>query len=933
MNDKSQTIKIYSFQENKSIEFGCDQTTSIHDIASSSKISPNIGIFLTNKKGRKSTKERKNKNKSKDNEIEIEIEKELTIEQPLRNKLRKMRVLSDYTQKNKGSDSEFSQEENEIEKGKDHKKEMKKKKNNYSSTTRSRSEFEEINNLDYGSSIEIESKSLQLHLHQENTLNKISSKQSNQFSMSSKYDSHNSLNQIEVNTNLMFSLFKNSFCPSNDFKGIFLDSSKKILKYRDCDLEFRELPKKQAEIEIISNLPKFNSNVKVFSTQTTLDEIFDYYQSKDSIINREEFGIAFSNQDHFQKGIFKIIPNNELTKKEIQKMFLENSLSFGVWAKINKKYCLGGYISKLGNKYDTIQFGRKPSFVTIILPDKRKIEILIDLNCKVELIIKNLVKKFSLKRKLIKNEILHEIKYHLFLIEFAKENGKLIESQLVKINPYQSLDFQGIYQFSKLKMVSVTVPSLEKNTIKNVSSKTNLWKELRTNQQNLTLWKEKINERSTSQISQKSDFLFNRICGISLNKLIVLLTSTGYQTEEFLTIFLELLPSYSNELTVLNRLVERFDVPSLHPQTRRTILEDEKLDIQILVLNLIVKLIGNNPNFFPLQAKHKLKKFIQSDLINNFNDDIEDNKDDNSNSKVNSKKYKTISKHIKAINDYLQSNSISYNKSKNMHNFRKPTLKIKRRNSVRKLSQINLESIDFEKVDLDQFAQQISLSTHNIFSKITSRELFNKEWTRRDKHIKAPNLTTLINKFNFYADWASTIILEKKNSKKRLGIFQRLILLAHEFFILNNFQDMFAILSGLQSAPVSRLFNLKKDLPKKCLKIYNNLLDLTDVTSGCKKLRKYTLECSLPAIPYIGTITSDLAHIHELPNFVDNNLLNWRKRMRIYEVIAHLRKFKQIGYSFIYLSNIQNYLDRKEILDEDSMWDVSFEIKPHPMNL
>ncbi|KAJ3426673.1 guanine nucleotide exchange factor [Anaeramoeba flamelloides] len=731
----------------------------------------------------------------------------------------------------------------------------------------------------------------------------------------------------------MSSFLMSNFVPKSDFKGKFLKPSTKIIKYAKSKLEFRELPQKEIEIEIISHLPKFKSNIKSFSTNYSLDHIFDYYQSKDSLINSEEFGIVITKQDNFKKDIFKIIPNNELSKKEIQKNFLENSHRFGVWAKPNKKYCLGGYLSKLGNKYDTVQFGRKPSFVTVFLPDQRKIEILVDFNCKVKLIIQKLVDQFSLKTQTIKNEISHEVKYLLFHIEYANENGKLIESQLIKINQEQSLEFQGIYQFTSIKMIKINVPAPKKNNIHNASSNTNIWKEFRQNHQNLTWWKRENNSSSTSIISKHNDFLFNRISGISLNKLIELVTSAGYQTEEFIEIFLELLPSYSNESILLDRLIERFDVPSLHPKTQRTFLEEEKLDIQILTLNLIIKLIENKQHFLPVKVKTKLKTFIQSELINNFKNKDENNKNKNS-EKPNYEKNQTINKYIKKIDVLLQNNSTNKTIYTNQQKFRNSSLKIKKKRKVRKLSQINLDKINFQNVNVTQLAKQISLNTHDIFSKITSRELFNKAWTRRDKNEKAPNLTKLINKFNFYADWASTAILEEKtNSKKRLEIYEKMILLAHQFYKLNNFQDMFAILSGLQSAPVSRLFNMKRDLSKKCIKKYNTLLKLTDVTNGCKNLREHTAKSSLPAMPYVGIITTDLTHIHELPDFVDNNLFNWRKRMRIYEVIVYLRKFKQVGYNFIYISAIHNFLDKQKILDEDSMWDISFEIKPHPMDL
>ncbi|KAJ3425802.1 guanine nucleotide exchange factor [Anaeramoeba flamelloides] len=724
----------------------------------------------------------------------------------------------------------------------------------------------------------------------------------------------------KLETRSMGELSKNNlvYNPNLDFNGRFLKQSDKIYKYHNKILQFRKIPPQKIEIELVYNSNKFQTNLQTFGPQDSTKQVLEYYQTKDSSINDKDFGLVFTNHNDQDKEVFFIPPKEKAEREKIFKKLLEKSDYFGVWAKLNENYTLEGYLSKLPNTFNSIQFTLKPGLIKIILPDEREIEFYIDLNTNVKIFINKLIEYFSFEREILVDGISNEIIYFLFQVEYSNENGKQIISQLIQLQPNQSFSKQHIFNGSILKLSQDNIIKKKKtNEIKDVSINTDFWKEFGENQQNLSWWKNEENQKSTSSVSTKKNFLFNKIHGISLNKLIQYLTSPGYQNKELSQIFVVLLPICADENIVMERLMERYDVPCIHPQNNRNILSQEKNEIKRLVLKLILKVIKYNPYYFPIKAKKKLSIFYNEHLkISNI---------------------KEIQKLTKKISYYLENNSIDFYKininkkmksAKKQKSFRTINLDKQKRKDLIKFSEEN--ELTFDLINENEFARQITLFSHNLFAKITPQELFNQAWTKKNKMEQAPNVTKLITKFNFYSNWASTMILIQNDNEKRIKVFVKLVKIARQLKLLQNFHDMFAILSGLQSTPITRLTKLAKRVPKKIVHIFQQLDDLTDISHGYDRLKEFTKSCKLPVLPYLGAFTNDLAYISELPDYVYNNLFNWRKRMRIYEILRNIKKYQSVGFDFIYISNIQNYFENQQILDEDARWDISFQIEPRP---
>jgi len=79
--------------------------------------------------------------------------------------------------------------------------------------------------------------------------------------------------------------------------------------------------------------------------------------------------------------------------------------------------------------------------------------------------------------------------------------------------------------------------------------------------------------------------------------------------------------------------------------------------------------------------------------------------------------------------------------------------------------------------DLDppEIAKQITLDLAQIYTRIKPIELFDLAWTKPKLQHLAPNVLTLISRFNYYSTWAITEILSEPALRHRLAVVGKVL--------------------------------------------------------------------------------------------------------------------------------------------------------------
>ena len=203
-------------------------------------------------------------------------------------------------------------------------------------------------------------------------------------------------------------------------------------------------------------------------------------------------------------------------------------------------------------------------------------------------------------------------------------------------------------------------------------------------------------------------------------------------------------------------------------------------------------------------------------------------------------------------------------------------------------------------------------------------------------------------------------------------MFERFILLAHQLRVLNNFNGMNAILSGLGSSAVFRLQSTKEVVDKKVMNKYDKMQELMSSSQNFGNYKAALRSATPPAVPYLcepkrkkkekkktkrqkptptislfrfslffwvfcrGNYLSALVFIEEgNPDFVasatDANvkLINFKKRRLVSRVIEEVQKY-QVGlrYSLIPVDAIRDFLANLPEENDDQLYELSLLHEP-----
>ncbi|TMS14358.1 Rap guanine nucleotide exchange factor 6, partial [Larimichthys crocea] len=163
-----------------------------------------------------------------------------------------------------------------------------------------------------------------------------------------------------------------------------------------------------------------------------------------------------------------------------------------------------------------------------------------------------------------------------------------------------------------------------------------------------------------------------------------------------------------------------------------------------------------------------------------------------------------------------------------------------------------------------EVAAQLSMRDFELFRNIESTEyvddLFKLESSRGSGNLK--QFEEVINQETF---WVATEILKEPNALKRMKTIKHFIKIALHCRECKNFNSMFAIISGLNLAPVARLRSSWEKLPSKYEKLFGDLQDVFDPSRNMAKYRNILSSQSMqpPIIPLFPVVKKDLTFLHE----------------------------------------------------------------------
>ncbi|XP_017319678.1 rap guanine nucleotide exchange factor 2-like [Ictalurus punctatus] len=196
-----------------------------------------------------------------------------------------------------------------------------------------------------------------------------------------------------------------------------------------------------------------------------------------------------------------------------------------------------------------------------------------------------------------------------------------------------------------------------------------------------------------------------------------------------------------------------------------------------------------------------------------------------------------------------------------------------------------------------EVATQLSVRAFELFRAIEPTEYIDDLFRLRSCLPRPSGLKLFYESINRETFWVATEVLREPNQLKRMKIIKHFIKIALYCHECKNFNSMFAIISGLNLAPVSRMRGTWKKLPSKYEKLFNDLQDLFDPSRNMAKYRNVlnSQNMQLPIIPLFPIFIKDLTFLHDGNDSMVDGLVNLEKLRMIAKEIRHVGRMAAVN--------------------------------------
>uniref|UniRef100_A0AAR2KIW6 Rap guanine nucleotide exchange factor 2 n=1 Tax=Pygocentrus nattereri TaxID=42514 RepID=A0AAR2KIW6_PYGNA len=195
-----------------------------------------------------------------------------------------------------------------------------------------------------------------------------------------------------------------------------------------------------------------------------------------------------------------------------------------------------------------------------------------------------------------------------------------------------------------------------------------------------------------------------------------------------------------------------------------------------------------------------------------------------------------------------------------------------------------------------EIANQLSARNYLLFANVEPTDYIIDLFKLRP-HGPPTNLRSFEDLVNLETFWVATEIVRESNQVKRMKIIKHFIKVALHCRDCKNFNSMFAIISGLNLAPVSRLRTTWERLPGKYEKLLSELQEVFDPSRNMAKYRNLLNKHNLqpPIIPLFPVIKKDLTFLHEGNASKVDGLVNFEKLRMIAREIRHVVRMASVN--------------------------------------
>ncbi|KAH7050708.1 hypothetical protein BKA57DRAFT_308717 [Linnemannia elongata] len=153
-----------------------------------------------------------------------------------------------------------------------------------------------------------------------------------------------------------------------------------------------------------------------------------------------------------------------------------------------------------------------------------------------------------------------------------------------------------------------------------------------------------------------------------------------------------------------------------------------------------------------------------------------------------------------------------------------------------------------------ELARQITILVSKLYADIPYLELLNKD---------KPTCSRMIQVSNKITEWLIETVVDEQDVKRRVTIVKHWIEVGEECLKMNNFDTLMAITNGIESTPVSRLYNTWEGINKGYLERFLQLKKAISSEANYSAYRNKLKTVQTPCIPFLGLYFKAITYIED----------------------------------------------------------------------
>ena len=216
----------------------------------------------------------------------------------------------------------------------------------------------------------------------------------------------------------------------------------------------------------------------------------------------------------------------------------------------------------------------------------------------------------------------------------------------------------------------------------------------------------------------------------------------------------------------------------------------------------------------------------------------------------------------------------------------------------------------------EEIAKNLTLISYKMMSTIDINELWNNNFNKKDKYLKAPNVMKIIDRFDKLMLFIIEDISSYETNKARAKLITKWVNIAKRCKELHNYNDLLIINQCFNHYLLKKMVSAWKKLPKSTLVLIAELNKFCSNQQCYINIRREIIGCKHKAyIPYLGILLKEIVDIENkykyLEKFGDYNCINCIKLQKIYYVVNKFFEFKNYTFTFTQINdlNILNQLN------------------------